>query len=729
MMGMPDISTVELSRTRLKLRDDLLFVPQNYNGETFYHLEVKTTSEYFRIGYAEYVFVSLLDGRTSFAEALAIASQQLKEKALGQTQAISIYSWLLENGLGAFADSDTTSSGASTTVKTPNGHKPFWKKLNPLWQKIPLGRPDSLLRTLQPAFGWIFSGPATILAMMLMVIAGLTLSANWDRFTASSANVISQQNWFWLLIAWIALKFFHELGHALVCHRYGGNIRETGVIIAFLAPLAYVDASSCWSFRSRWQRIHTALAGVYVELIIASLSILAWKWCDSVLFRHVLQNTIIMASVSTLLFNLNPLMKFDGYYVLSDLLQIPNLSTQANNVITELARRIFFGDSSSRPAVIGRQRWILMAYGAVAMIWRLLVTFSLLIMASVLFHGAGLALAALGVCLWFVRPLWGFLRTLNHLRVQHPERLFRASLVSSGLIGVLLAALFGLPSPVMTTAPGVVDFTNGEVVRAETPGFIQSIHVNNGQNVEAGDLLLTLRNEDVTTKRLDLQKQLAQQDLRVQTASGEHNSGALNVFQGTRESLLRQLHECQKQTDGLEIRAGRSGQIISRELHNLLGTFASAGMELMTIGVEEDKELKLSIGQRDLAIATGLVGQPVKVRIGTHDVVRATLVRVNPRASRSIPHPALAATNGGALTVSQMDERESSSSKDRLRLTEHRFTAIVELPEEQATAFRCGERGTAALGLPRGSLGTHLWRSAHDWCNAQLASVETEERN
>ena len=126
MMGMPDISTVELSRTRLKLRDDLLFVPQNYNGETFYHLEVKTTSEYFRIGYAEYVFVSLLDGRTSFAEALAIASQQLKEKALGQTQAISIYSWLLENGLGAFADSDTTSSGASTTGKTPNdadGHR------------------------------------------------------------------------------------------------------------------------------------------------------------------------------------------------------------------------------------------------------------------------------------------------------------------------------------------------------------------------------------------------------------------------------------------------------------------------------------------------------------------------------------------------------------------------------------------------------------------------------
>lgn len=728
MMGMPDISTVELSRTRLKLREDLLFVPQTYNGETFYHLEVKTTSEYFRIGYAEYVFVSLLDGRTSFAEALAVASQQLKERALGQAQAITIYSWLLENSLGAFTDSDSTSSGASTTVRTAGRHKPFWKKLNPIWQKIPLGRPDTLLRTLQPATGWIFSGIATVLALSVMVIAGLTLSANWGHFTASSANVISQQNWLWLLIAWVALKFLHELGHALVCHRYGGNIRETGIVLAFFAPLAYVDASSCWSFRSRWQRMHTALAGVYVELIIASLSILAWTWCDSAVLRHVLQNTIIMASVSTLLFNLNPLMKFDGYYVLSDLLQIPNLSGNANGAILDLARRVFFGDRGSRPTVIGQQRWLLLAYGLAAMVWRVLVTLSLLIMASVLFHGAGLALAAIGVCLWFGRPLWEFLRTLNRLRAHHPERLFRASLVSSGLMGLLLAALFGLPSPVMTTAPGVVDFTDGEVVRAETAGFVEKMHVKNGQHVNVGDLLLTLRNEDVTTKLLDLQKQLDQQNLRVQTAASEHNSGAMNVFQGTRESLLRQLHECQKQKDGLEIRAGRSGRLISRELHNLSGTFASAGTELMTIGVEEDKELMLSIGQRDLAVATGLVGRSVKVRIGTHPAVSAILVRVNPRASRSIPHPALAATNGGPLNVSQMDERETSGS-DRLRLTEQRFTAIVKIPDDQAIAFRCGERGTAALGLPRGALGTHLWRSAHDWFNSQLALMDADERD
>jgi len=314
MRGLPDISTVELSRTRLKLRDDLLFVPQQYSGETFYHVEVKTAAEYYRIGYAEYVFVSLLNGRTSFAEALAVASQQLKDKALSQTQAMSVYSWLLDNGLGAFSDADTSASGASSAVRSTS-EGTFWKKFNPLWMKISLGSPESVLRSLNPLAGWIFSGPATVAGLMLMAIAGLMLRSNWEQFSAATANVIARDNWLWLFAAWAGLKVFHELAHGLVCYRYGGTIRETGVIIAFLAPLAYVDASSSWSFRSRWHRIHTALAGVHTELLIASLAMIAWTQCESPVLRHLLQNTIMMASLSTLLFNLNPLMKFDGYYL------------------------------------------------------------------------------------------------------------------------------------------------------------------------------------------------------------------------------------------------------------------------------------------------------------------------------------------------------------------------------------------------------------------------------
>lgn len=724
---MPDISTVELSRTRLKLREDLLFVPQQYGGSTFYHLEVKTSSEYFRIGYAEYVFVSLLNGRTSFAEALAIASQKLKENALSQNQAMEVYSWLLDNGLGSFSDETTAASGASGNVRTAARPGAIWKNFNPLWLKIPLGRPEALLRTLNPIFGWMFSALAAIPAMLLMTTAGLMLQSHWVQFTAGSENVFSRDNWLWLLGAWVALKVFHELAHGLVCLRYGGNIRETGLMIAVFAPLAYVDASASWSFRSRWQRIHTAIAGVYIELVVASVSVVAWTQCDSTPVRHLLQNVIIMASVSTLLFNLNPLMRFDGYYVLSDLLQIPNLTSQANGALQSLLHQILLGSSGSRPSAIGKQRWILVTYGVCAFCWRILISLTLLIAASVLFHGAGIVLAAVGAILWFGRPLWGMCKSLQRLWQQHPERLLRASLVSLVFIAVSTAGLLGLPAPVMTTAPGIVEFTDGQVVRAVTAGFVVAVHVENGQEVVAGDQLISLRSDEVKSRFVDLQQQVAQEELRLKTASSGHDSGALSVAQGNLVSLTKKLAECQKQLDGLELRASRAGRVIGRDLKSLHETFATAGRELLTIGLEDEKEVQLSIAQRDLAVSTALVGQPLKIRIGTHPAVNGILLQVNPRASRSVPHPALAAVYGGPLPVVEADPEEHSSRDERLRLTEHRFTAIVQLPAKDAAELRCGERGIASLGLFRGSLGTYVWRSSHDWINRQFARLKTPD--
>jgi len=467
------------------------------------------------------------------------------------------------------------------------------------------------------------------------------------------------------------------------------------------------------------------LAGVYIELIIASIAVIAWTQCDSALMRHILQNIIVMASVSTIVFNLNPLMKFDGYYVLSDLLQIPNLSSQANSILMSRMQKFLYGATSGQPTVLGRSRLVLIGYGAAACAWRLLVTLSLLMAASVLFHGAGLVLAAGGVLLWFCKPAWQFFMSLSRLWREFPERLFRAGFIT-GLIGVLMTlALRHLPAPVMTKAPGVVEFSNGAVVRPDTSGFIEAVHVSNGQDVVEGQLLVSLRNDDVINQFHDLEQQLAQEELRLQTAAGEHNSGALNVAQGNLLSLSRQLDECRKRLDGLQIRSARAGKVIARDLPSLIGTFTKAGIELMTIGREQEKEIRLSIGQRELSTSAALVGQHVKIRIGTHPAVSGKLLRVNPGASRAIPHPAMAAVNGGPLAVAEQDEKENEAGSDRLRLTEHRFTAIVQLPSDRAEEFRGGERGTAALGMHESSLGTHLWRLGHDWVREQLDLVKS----
>lgn len=720
-----DHSTVELTRTRLRLRPDLRFIPQQYGDETYYHIEVATSSQYYRIGFAEYTFVSLLDGRTSFSQALAMTAQALGAESLSQAQALTVYAWLLDRQLAEFADADPggcrpRSPGASSR----SADRSLFRRFNPLWIRIPLGRPQSLLRVLQPYTNWLFSAPATLLAILLMLAAIVTVRRDWDRFTQASETVFAPHNWLWLLLAWVGLKVVHETAHGLVCMKYGGTIRSVGVVLAFFAPLAYVDASSCWSFSSRRQRIHTAAAGIYAELLVAALAVFGWSSCDSPNTAHLLHSVIVMASLSTLIFNLNPLMRFDGYYVLSDLLNIPNLASESGRVVSQTLRRILTGHGGSLPVVAGHQRGILLAYGAAAAAWRLLVGVSILIAASVLFHGAGVVLTMAGVTAWFGKPIWSLGKSSCQLWQRSPALFLRGAVICGAGAAAGGILLFVLPAPVLTTAPGIVEYTNGQVVRASTAGFVEIIHVEDGQFVRRGDALLELSNVEVSGEHFEIVELMLQEEIRLQKATRECDSGAISIAQANLQSLSQKRTETERKRNGLILRAATDGRIVSRQLQHLQGTFVREGQELLTIGLEDHKELRLSVGQRELASALNHVSGTLPVRIGTRGRMMGLLKRVNPQGTRSLPHPALAAVSGGELQVVEedADERPSDSTQP-LRLTEHRFDGVMTLDPEDARQLRCGERGVVCLGRPQGSLGVHLYRSGQRWLQAQVENA------
>jgi putative peptide zinc metalloprotease protein len=358
-----------------------------------------------------------------------------------------------------------------------------------------------------------------------MLVAGGRLMLNWDQLQLASGSVFAPDNWLWLMAAWMLLKVVHETAHGLVCQRYGGSVRETGVILAFFAPLAYVDVSSCWRFSSRWQRIHVAAAGMSVELLLASAAVLGFGVVDSDVGAHLLYNVIVMASVSTLLFNANPLMRFDGYYIMSDLLEIPNLYTRASEAVGQLLQRILLGQHSSAPTISGKQIAVLRCYGIAAVCWRLLICSTMLIAASVMFHGAGVALAVAGMIAWFGMPVWKTLKQVRQVGQAAPLRLMRAGVITLAFCGLVAGFLFGLPVPFSTTAPGIVSLPEGCRVHSDVSGFIQTLQVVDGQQVVAGELLLTLRNEEITHRHLDLERQIQQELIRQQIAMKEHDAG------------------------------------------------------------------------------------------------------------------------------------------------------------------------------------------------------------
>ncbi|MHB8974746.1 MAG: efflux RND transporter periplasmic adaptor subunit [Pirellulaceae bacterium] len=709
-MNFADLSSRDLTSCRLTLSDELVFAPQQHAGAIYYHIEAPSKGQFYRVGYPEYVFLSLLDGRTPFAQAVTLSARALGAQALSQPQALEVALWLLENGLARFADDPATpwqTAGASRCKISG-----VLRGLNPFWMKIALFRSDRLLASLLSLTGWLFAPWMTVLGLVLIGVGMAGIGTHWSEFIASSHLIFSPRNWLSMAIAWAVLKFVHELGHALVCKRHGGEIREAGLIFILLAPAAFVDVTSSWRFASKWQRIHVAAAGMYVELVLAALAAMVWSQADSVVLRHLLFNMIVMASVSTLAFNANPLMRFDGYYIFADLLEIPNLATEGVRFVRQLGAYVFYGRMLPSRELLGGRGWVVRIYGLAAWLWRLVVCVSLLATASVLFKGAGLVLGVVGAACWFGKPLVQIVGELYRHYHESPLLLLRAGIVAVASAGILGATLVWLPWPATVTAPVVVEYTDLSNVRSGAVGFIDRIYVSDGQQVEIGDLLLELRNDELQTEFCELQSALSQADVLHRAALDEHDAARAQVALGNRRALVERFAEIQRQRDGLRIHAPVAGHIVARSLGNTVGTYVEEGTELLAVGDERSKELLVSVSHEQIEDVLPLLGQPVRFRCGGIRVDVGTLTRLEPRASRQLPHPALSAAVGGPLSVSQAD---AGDERTEGRLVQPQFPGVIAVSPETSMRLACGERGYALLGFSRESIGQHVWNRFAEW--------------
>lgn len=709
-----DHSTIHLACSRLRIRDDLIFIPQPSKDGIGYHIEVPSESRYFRIGYAEYCFVSLLDGENSFAQALTVTAQQLGPAAIDQQQALSIVSWLIENRLATVLD---TGAGHNAHQSAGNPSS-ILSKCNPFWIKIPLCHPDRMLSAILPWIAWLLSWPACLACCGLSIFAFCTVAWHWDRFAADSQIVFSPDNWLWMLAAWLVLKVFHEVGHGITCKYYGGKVREMGVAFVLLVPMAYVDVTTSWRFPCKWQRIHVAAAGMYIELLIASMAAICWSCVESQIAAHMLYNIVVMASVSTLAFNLNPLMRFDGYYMISDLLEIPNLYAEAAHVVQNGMGRLLLGSSSQERRHLDRwTSWLIGTYGVAALVWRIGVCISLILVASAMFHGAGVALAAAGIFGWFYPPWIRVVEVIRRRYVERPHTLVRAGIIVTCAVLTAVIALVYCPHPGTVTAQGIVDYQDLAVVRNTVPGFIEKVHVSDGQCVEAGDLLLEIRNDELSTDYQDLILADEQIAIRYRVALDNHQITAAQIELRNREALRQRLVEKQRKYDSLQVRAPVAGRVVARQLLAMDGTYVKEGHELLAIGLESSKELVLSIGHQQIDEILPAIGSSVDVRVGSRPRLKGMLKRIEPRATKQLPHPAMSAADGGPLAVTAT---EQNGDRRSLELVEPHFRAVVSLTENTPQSLFCGERGYAIIGFRQSSICSDLNTRVQQWIRAKF---------
>ncbi len=714
MGGSFDPSTLETSSSRLRLADELIFAPQAHGQKTCYHVEHPSQGKFYRVGYPEYVFLSLLDGSRTVAQALTITARMLGSKALSHARGIEVATWLVDHRLASFADHESAWSPHHLEPNSRLGAR--FKRLNPFWMKCAFGSPDRLLTTVLPIFGWMFSAWGMFAGISVIFVGAGCIISSWSKFLSNATTVLTPHNWLWMILAWLSLKLIHELSHALACKYHGGEVRETGVILILLAPMAYVDVTSCWRFPSRWQRIHVAVAGMYAELVVAAVSAITWTYVDSPVAHHLLFNVIVLASLSTLLFNANPLMRFDGYYILADVADIPNLASDGNRFLRAAACRIFFGQKQRSLQVLGVQRWLVRCYGVAAAAWRVLICVSLVTAASVLFHGAGLVIAMFGVVSWFGVPLWKLgLDLQRRLHEQRPS-FVRATVLATTLTAVSAAILLWVPWPGVMKAPVVVDYSDLSVVRCGASGFVSHMHVVDGQTVAADQLLVELRNEKLTAEQHELELSYDQELVQRRVALNQRDGAKSQIAERNLQAIEERLAEIRHRSDGLRVRAPVAGRIVARNLEQKVGTYVKNGAEILAVADEARKELVVSVGQEEIDSIMSRVGDRTRFRIGSRLTRSGRLDRLEPRASIALPHPAMSSSVGGALAVTPQD----SASEEKMRLVEPRFRGVISLSPDVCRDLGAGEQGYAILGLRRENIGQFAWVRFHRWFETVL---------
>jgi len=678
----------------ISLRSDLCL--HQRNGTTQVVLEDKGRAKFYRIGAVEARFIETLIESGSTTDARSRASQL--DASFTIETAARLCKWLAFNELTAVQKSNVVlqvANQSESKVSTPNllALAYFWK--------IPLINPDQWLQTLVRYFGWFFSPPAMLVGLACFILGVLQTTGRWTEFTNSYENLFTSWRGLALAIAWFVLKVIHETAHGAVCRRYGGEVNDAGFAMILLMPIAYVNVTSSWRFASRWHRLQVTLAGVAAELFVAGLALIAWNMLDSLPLKQAAADLVLLASVSSLLFNLNPLLKFDGYFALADATGVDNLYSYGQRYARYFGARYILGLDVEAPVLpSSRPAWIKL-YGISAAVYRVFSVSGMLVAAAALFKGAGVVIAIAGIISFILLPLTTLAKHLWKLHIEAQLSLARLT-ARLGLLGTLtLGPLWFVPASFTWTAPAIVQYDPPAVLRSRTAGFISKLHVCDGETVTEGQPIITLRNDDLEFELAGLRKELAQAEQQILAAQWHADSSKLGDANSSKVGLSERAAELQIQVDSLVLRSPITGTLVARNMHLLLGTYVKAGHELAVVGCEDSKRLKVSITQYDAKQTDHWINRPLHVVINDQPTIAAELMRLETRADRNSPDDSLLANNGGTLAT-------VNASGNTLELIEPRVSGYIPLTPTQALQLRSGQRAYVSIGSSYQTLGNLL---------------------
>lgn len=655
-----------------------------YRDKVWYVVQDQSGGRYHRLTPAAYRLVQGMDGRQTVQALWEHANLSGHGDECTQNEVVDLLVQLHSADLLLV---DTNSDSAALFGRYRKKRRATLKQylLNPMSLKFPLVDPDAFLQRILPYTGWWFSRLGAVIWLFVVVPALVLAVMHWSDLTLNfSDQVLSSSNLLVMFLVYPVVKLLHEFGHGIAARKWGAPVHEMGLMFLVFAPVPYVNASSTAIFPSRVQRMVVAAAGMLVEVFVAALALYVWLLIEPGISRAVAYNVIVVAGVSTLVVNGNPLLRFDAYYIFTDLIEMPNLAQRGQKYYTYLWDRYICGahDVDQPVETPSEKRWLL-AYTPLAWCYRMFLTVSIVMFVAGAFFFFGVLLA-IWVCITaFGMPLWkSYRHVVKSPGLQRVRQ--RAVRVSLGIVLVVISLLFIIPAPLRTQAEGVVWLPERSIVRAGGDGFFRSWLSAPGGEVDSGQALFVLEDIDLSAEIKLAKARLLEAEARLRAEQFSDPVKAVHLERQLRmeAELLAKLEE---RAGLLVAYANASGRLIAPKEQDLPGAFLRKGDLVGYVLDRDDLIARVVVQQNDIDLVRSRI-RSAELRfadwIGRSHPTR--LVRAAAGGVDALPSPALGIHGGGSVPTAA-DDPEGIKTLERVFMLDMALP-----PREQMVGF--GER-------------------------------------
>ena len=707
---------------------------QTFQGRRCWIIKDPLALKYFRFEDEEQFLLKLLDGKKSADEIICQFETRFAPQRLSSHELHQLVGQLHRSNL---LISERTGQGEQLYRRS---HKSRRNRLrqqlaNPLTIRFRGYDPTSLLDWLEPRTRWLFTGQALCLALILSLAAISLVFCNFEQFQSRLPGMqefFAGRNWIGLALVLAVTKVLHEFGHALACRRFGGQCHEMGAMLLVFTPCLYANVTDSWMIPDKWKRITISAAGIYVELFLASLATFVWWTTHPGLVNQLALNVIFVCSTGTLLFNANPLMKYDGYYILADWLETPNLRQKSSALVANTLSRWLAGlPGKTDPFLPNRKRWIFWSYALAAAAYRFFVTVAIFWFLYRLLEPWGLkilgqVLAVVALSSLFVPPLrqaYRFLSTPGRWTTVNRPRLA----IATGVACLLISLLLFLPLPHDVRCSFYLQPAGARDVFVEQPGIVTEVLARPGEKVTQGQPLLRLVNLELEAELIRVRKELAGAEAQLRLAqtwgsSDESISAQVPAARAAYEAAATQVARRQTETERLTIVAPIAGTLLPAERRPSqtaqemrLARWDGQPLQAGRTGCYLDPQTKLGsitntpgeyeavllVSQEDSEWVTG--NQPVKLwlREIPSQVLRGSTSNLSVQPIAKIPRT-LAARHGGEIPT------ESDSQNEEVPITPT-YQVAASFSSTQRLALS-GATGLGAIRVGYRTPASRLWR-------------------